>query len=186
MSLTKLVRYNSSRKAASGRLDFFISYKTVDKQLAGRVAQYLHGNGHDFFLAHDDLEITPDFERDIRNRIDNCTALLAIVTPNFEGAAYPNQEVGYAMKADKPIIPLWFPGVRSEKLGFLSRVNAVHATEENLHQSVAKAVDWAEAKMRENFVRPAEFVEAGKLLDSMLDARREPYYRALVRPQALY
>jgi|SRR2546422_2432161 len=186
MSLTKLVRYNSSRKAASGRLDFFISYKTVDKQLAGRVAQYLHGNGHDFFLAHDDLEITPDFERDIKNRIDNCTALLAIVTPNFEGAAYPNQEVGYAMKADKPIIPLWFPGVQSDKLGFLSRVNAIHATEGNLFQSVSKAVDWAEASLRENFVRPADGGPVQETIDRFLELRQEPYYRVLVRPQGMY
>jgi hypothetical protein len=167
-------------------LDFFISYKTKDKQLAGKVAQYLQGQGHTFFLAHDDLELSPDFEEDIKGRIKDCTALLAVVTPNSADAAYPNQEVGYALALDKPIIPLWFPDVHSEELGFLKRVNAIPTSEDKLQQSVMKAIDWAEAAITTNFVHPPEGDSMANAIDSFLELRREPYYRVLLKPQGTF
>ena len=143
-------------------MNFFISYRNEDRQLAGRIAQYLHDDHHECFLAHDDLELTPDFEKEIKERINDCTALIAAVTPSFAVAAYPNQEVGCALALDKPIIPMWFPDVNIEELGFIKRVQSIHAKEDNLHQSVLKAVEWAETRLTENFVHPTDGGSVGE------------------------
>jgi hypothetical protein len=166
-------------------LDFFISYRYEDRYLAGRVAQLLSASKQDFFLAHEDIDPSDDFEDKVKERIEACTAVIAIVTPSYADAAYPNQEVGMALGLKKPIIPFWFPEVKSSKLGFLRAVNAIQTSEQRLSEAVSKAVDFAEQKILANYVSsPDGPIE--QQIDAFLEPRREPYYRVLVRPQGLY
>jgi len=167
-------------------LEFFISYRYEDRHLAGRVARLLEASGQKCFLAHDSMKISLDFEDEIRRQIDQCTALVAVVTPNFVESIYANQEVGIAMGKAKPIIQLWFPAVDKSKLGFLRSLNAIQTTEEGLNTVISKVLDAAGQQINDSFVRPLEFVEAEKIVDMRLKARKDPYYRALVRPQGLY
>ncbi len=127
-----------------------------------------------------------DFEDEIRSQIENCTALVAVVTPNFAESAYSNQEVGIAMGKEKPVIPLWFPGVAKSELGFLRSLQAIQTSEEGLNMAVSKIMETAEEQIQTNFVRPTGFAEAKNVIDTMLEPRKEPYYRVLIRPQSLY
>ena len=167
-------------------MDFFISYRHEDKLLAGRIAHLLKASGHTAFLAHETMMPSLDFEDEIRIQLENCTALVAVITPNFSGSAYSNQEVGIAMGKGKPVIPLWFPAVEKSELGFLHSLQAIQTSEERLGETVSKIVDTTEEAIKANFVRPSGFTEAGSLIDTLLESRKEPYYRVLVRPQSLY
>ncbi len=124
-------------------MEFFISYRYEDRHLAGRVARLLEASGQKCFLAHDSMKISLDFEDEIRRQIDQCTALVAVVTPNFVESIYANQEVGIAMGKAKPIIQLWFPAVDKSKLGFLRSLSAIQTTEEGLNTVISKVLDAA-------------------------------------------
>lgn len=167
------------------RLDFFISYRYEDRHLAGKVAEGLKQSNQVCFLAHENIRPSKFFEDEIKNRLRNCSALVAVVTPDFEGASYPSQEVGFAMGIGKPIMPLWFPGVKSDELGFLKAVNAIHTTEENLSEAILKIIRTTEEELANKFVRSSESSIEG-MIDGFLESRGEPYYRVLIRPQGLY
>ncbi len=116
--------------------------------------------------------------------LNSCTAVVAIVAPNFRGSDYANQEVGFAMGRDIPVIPLRFPD--SELPGFVKSSQGIITSQENLDDAVAKIVQTAEDKLKENYVRPRSITSLAELVDSRLEQRREPYWRVLVRPQTWY
>jgi len=166
-------------------MDFFISYRYEDRHLAGKVAEGLKKSNQACFLAHENIRPSKFFEDEIKNRLRNCSALVAIVTSDFEGSSYPSQEVGFAMGIGKPIIPLWFPGVESDELGFLKAVHAIHTTEDNLNEAILKIIRTTEEEMANRFVRAPDASIEG-LIGGFLEPRGEPYYQVLVRPQGLF
>src|SRR5438094_10546848 len=87
-------------------LEIFVSYSHKDKELAGKIGKLLDKAGQTPFLAHDDIKPTEDWEEEIMKRLDTCSALVAVITPNFVGSAYANQEVGLTMGRGKTVIPL--------------------------------------------------------------------------------
>ena len=53
----------------------------------------------------------------IKNRIDKCKCMVAIITANTQNDVWQNQEIGYATAKKKPIIPIKEEGVTNK--GFL-------------------------------------------------------------------
>ncbi len=162
-------------------MEIFVSYSHKDKVLAGKIGKLLDKAGQTPFLAHDDINPTEDWEEEIMKRLDTCSALLAVITPNFVGSAYANQEVGFTMGRGKTVIPLRLG--ESELPGFVKSSQAIPALETKLDDAVGKVVRTAEEKFTANYVRPKTFDSLAELVDARLEQRREPYWRALVTPQ---
>lgn len=162
-------------------MEFFVSYSHKDKELAGRIGRLLEKAGQTSFLAHDDIKPTEDWEEEIMRRLESCSALVAVITPNFVGSAYANQEVGFTMGRGKLVIPLRLD--ESELPGFVKSSQAIPAVETKLDDAVRKTVQTAEEKSRANYVRPKRYTSVAELVDARLAQRREPYWRASVSPQ---
>lgn len=87
----------------------FISHRTADNELAGRVAYRLK-NRHNITVYVDDidqelrrLQGTPAITGLLVRRVNACTNLLAIVTKNTEGSWWVPFEIGIARQAPRVI-----------------------------------------------------------------------------------
>jgi hypothetical protein len=162
-------------------MEIFVSYSHKDKDLAGKIGKLLDRAGQTPFLAHDDIKPTEDWEEEIKKRLNTCSALVAVITPNFVGSAYANQEVGFTMGKGKAVIPLRLG--ESELPGFVKSSQAIPDSETKLDDAIGAIVQTAEEKAKANYVRPKNFDSLAELVDARLEQRREPYWRVLVTPQ---
>jgi TIR domain-containing protein len=165
-------------------LEFFLTYSTKDKRLAGQAKKNLEERGQSAFLAHEDIQPSVEWEKEIRQRLDGCTALVAIVTRNFSNSAYANQEVGFVLGKGKPIVALRFSD--SKLPGFLQSVQAMNASTDDLASQIGKTIHIVEERLRATLVRPSRPTPLAEFVDSIIDRRRERYWRALVRPLEPY
>jgi hypothetical protein len=122
-------------------VEFFISHSHLDKRLAGQIRKLVETKGFVAFLAHEDITPSEDWEEAIKMHLDSCTALIAVVTKDFNASPYTNQEVGFVLAAGKPIIPIAV-GVSGENLpGFLKHKQAVFCKNNQLAECVNKTLE---------------------------------------------
>lgn len=121
--------------------EIFLTYHHNDRQLAGKIKRLLELKGFAVFLAHEDIEPSLEWRDTIQRHLTSCTAVIAIVTKDFDKSSYTNQEVGIAMANDKKVIPLVFDHIKLEHLpGFLETRQAVHASRLGPGGALDKAV----------------------------------------------
>ncbi len=165
-------------------MEFFVTYNSKNKQLAGDIGRILKNRGHSAFLAHDDIQPSTDWLKEILRHLDTCSALIAVVTPEFAKSDYTNQEIGFILGKGKPIVALRFQ--KTELPGFLSWVQAINASPATLSSDTEKAVRTAEERLKNSVIRPKEPVSAKDFVDSLLDRRRERYWRFSISPLEPY
>lgn len=118
--------------------EVFLSYHHDDKKIAAEVKAELEKAGLTSFLAHDDIEVSKVWRDEILKHLDSCSALIAIVTANFRGSVWVNQEVGAVMAKKKPIVSLIF--AQSERLpGFLEMFQGIHVS--TINDVVSKSLE---------------------------------------------
>lgn len=100
----------------------FISYSTVDKELAGEIKAKLETAGVKTFLAHEDIEPTTRWQESIKEHLEECDMVLVIITPDSNESEWVQQEIGFAIAKQKTILPL---AISSDPKGFLSATQAL-------------------------------------------------------------
>ncbi len=121
-------------------IEVFLSYDHQDKLLVGELKKELERAGFTAFLAHEDIAVSAEWREEIRNHLDSCSGLIAVVTENFASSAWTNQEVGIAIGIDKPIVSLIF-GASKILPGFLESLQGIPARESDLRSPAKKAID---------------------------------------------
>lgn len=120
--------------------EIFLSYHHNDRELAGKIKRLLERKGFAVFLAHEDIDPSIEWRAAIQLHLTSCTAMIAIVSKDFEKSSFTNQEVGIAMANDKKVIPLVF-GVKLKDLpGFLEARQAVPGSRHRLSRSLDRAI----------------------------------------------
>ena len=118
--------------------EIFLSYNSMDRNLASSVKQKLKAHGFGAFLAHQDIEVSKKWREEIQKHLDTCCALVAIVTKHFDESSWTNQEVGIAIGKGKPVASLIFD---TEDLpGFLEAMQGVKAAENKLDKPISKVI----------------------------------------------
>jgi hypothetical protein len=86
----------------------FLSYQTVDRHVAAEVRAFLADFGIPTFMAHDDLEVSDQWQDVILDRISAADIFVAILSAAYLASPYCLQESGIAVfrKAANTIIPL--------------------------------------------------------------------------------
>jgi hypothetical protein len=115
--------YGLRKTAETTKTTIFVSYSHQDLQLAFKIWRMLTNAGVPCYLA----ELYPEpgvylWEK-IKRMIEDSEIILALYTQNARYSAYVNQELGYAHKAGKLIIPLVEKGVKPP--GFLEGVEYI-------------------------------------------------------------
>jgi len=88
-----------------GEFRLFLSHTSDHKIFAHGVTETLRNDfGIDAFVAHDAIKPSRAWEQEIEVALATCDGLLALVTPDFISSKYCDQEVGYVMGRNLPVL----------------------------------------------------------------------------------
>ena len=84
----------------------FLSHKVEVKEEVQALKEGLEFYGVEAFVAHADIFPGTEWQKEILDALDHMDAFVPILTEGFRDSEWTDQEVGYAIAADVPIIPL--------------------------------------------------------------------------------
>jgi TIR domain len=100
-----------------GCIRLFVTHRDTHKHQARALADELIHYGISAFVAHDTIEPMEKWQAEILKGLETMEVMLAFVTDDFNGSVWTNQELGYALGRNVPIIALKVE--RADPLGFV-------------------------------------------------------------------
>ena len=97
----------------------FISHSTRDRKLVIALANILSKFGIKVFVAEWYLTPGQKLDRKVFANLDNADCVVVLLTRNGIRSNWVQQEIGYALKISKPLIPLVEKGIPPGDLGAL-------------------------------------------------------------------
>jgi hypothetical protein len=104
------------------KIKAFISYQTDDKVTAGKLKQELSNYNIDAFLAHEDLEVSSEWQKMILKNLKKSSLFICLLSQNYLKSEFCMQESGMAVVLKMTIIPLSLDDTISP--GFLSNIQS--------------------------------------------------------------
>ena len=90
----------------------FISHSVRDIRDVERLAEILEEYDIEAYIAERDRQYGKELSQKIKRNIENSDAILVLWTKNSKHSDWVNQEIGYAEKCERLIIPLIERGVK--------------------------------------------------------------------------
>lgn len=100
-------------------VNVFLSHSDLDREIAGILKEKLTPYRINIFLAHTDLEGGIEWESKLFTEIQNCDLFMILLTENYHGGRFTDQETGIALSHPKPILPICLDKTRP--YGFMFR-----------------------------------------------------------------
>ena len=129
----------------------FLSHESNAKVEAPGFKSSLELYGITAFLAHEDISPTRLWEEDIKNALASMNAFVPLLTESFHGSNWTDQEIGYALCRNVPIIPV---RLGLDPYGFIGKLQAV-------------ALSWDEAPLE---VVRVLIADDPRMVDAYVDA----------------
>lgn len=104
----------------------FISHRDTFKAEAQELSDYLLDYGVSAFVAHSSIEPMEKWQKVILQGLESMEIMLAFVTKDFHDSHWTNQEIGYALARDVPIISLKLDN--QDPKGFIYETQAIKGT----------------------------------------------------------
>lgn len=115
----------------------FIGHIAKHKDKATRLKSCLEPFAISGFVAHEDIEPTLEWQREIERALHYMDAFVAIHTPGFSASNWTQQEIGFAVGRGVKIISL---KMGEDPTGFISRRQAL-PRQRKTAEEVAKEID---------------------------------------------
>jgi len=96
----------------------FITHLSAEKVLAAQLQEALLAYGISGFVAHNDIEPTPDWQAQIKTALATADSLVALLHPTFHASNWTDQEIGFAMGRGLPVFAVRFG---QDPYGFIGR-----------------------------------------------------------------
>jgi len=150
----------------------FLSYSTLDKNLAGRVRDSLSVFGFEVFLAHENLVPSEEWQQRIRSELSRCNVFMPLISENFRTSEWTDQEVGHAFSRIPGclILSVLVPPISSPH-GFLKILQALPLAP-NVDQTCRRAVDIIDDKLGTGDARKTRVIEQFSGARSFDEARK--------------
>lgn len=116
-------------------LRLFISHISKDKAVAQRLKEALAHHSIAGFVAHEDIEPTEAWEREIERALLNMDAMVAVLTDGFHKSHWCQQEVGFALGRGAKVISFKWG---EDPVGFLSKDQALPRRNRTAEQIAAE------------------------------------------------
>jgi len=100
----------------------FLSHKSTIKKDAAELKGSLARCGIAAFVAHEDIEPTEQWHREIEYALSSMDALAALLTSDFHDSNWTDQEVGFALGRGVPLIPI---GLGMDPYGLMGKAQAL-------------------------------------------------------------
>jgi hypothetical protein len=120
----------------NGEIRLFVSHRDVHKRKALDLQRALDGFGVSSFVAHETIEPNKEWAREITLGLETMEVMLVFLTNDFSESVYTNQEVGFALGRNSPIIALKLE--KADPPGFISHKQALRGSLDN---PAASAID---------------------------------------------
>lgn len=117
-----------------GEIRLFISHRDNHKVAAKSLANALKSYGISAFVAHDTIEPMTTWQKEIIKGLQTMEVMLAFITDDFDDSAWTNQEVGFALGRNIPVVSL-----KLEKGGPSGLIGATQALRGDLANPTASA-----------------------------------------------
>lgn len=115
-------------------IEIFLSHNTRDREWCEWLKASAGEMGISAYLAEHDLQPGKNLAAKVTAAIDRSQAVVVLLSDNSISAPYVNQEIGYALRAEKLIIPLVAPTIRAEQLAMLQGVEYIPFDFANPHE----------------------------------------------------
>ena len=159
----------------------FISHRDSHKIAAKKLAGALRIYGISAFVAHDSIEPMTTWQQEILKGLDTMEIMLAFVTDDFHESTWTNQEIGFALGRNVPVISLKLQD--ADPSGFIGNLQALKGRMDDL-PSVVKDIykllaerlgnkNRMQSALVSSFVQSSDYYEAKDrftLLDNLVDA----------------
>jgi len=109
----------------SPELRIFISHLSTKKSIAHSVADQLALFGASAFVAHDDIEPSDEWAREIQSALRSCDAMVAVMSDGFHDSIWCDQEIGAAIGRMVPLVSLYY---ESPPKGFAGLIQGIEVT----------------------------------------------------------
>ena len=97
----------------------FLSHSTRNKGLVIALSNLFSKFGTEVFVAEWYLTPGETLDKKVFDQIEKSNLVVVLLTQNGIRSNWVNQEIGYSIDQNKPIIPLVEKGIKSEDLGAL-------------------------------------------------------------------
>lgn len=87
-------------------LRLFASHLAKHKAVVGQVREELARFGVEAFVAHDSIEPSKEWAQVIENALAECDAMIVFLHEGFKESIWCDQEVGWALGRQRPVLPL--------------------------------------------------------------------------------
>lgn len=111
----------------------FLSHKAEFKKDVYKLKEDLLEFGISAFVAHADIHPTREWQEEIENALSTMDTLAALLTPNFSESNWTDQEIGFALGAGIPIIPI---RLGKDPYGFIGKIQGVSSTWETAVETI--------------------------------------------------
>ena len=115
----------------------FLSHKVEVKEEVQALKEGLEFYGVEAFVAHADIFPGTEWQKEILDALDHMDAFVPILTEGFRDSEWTDQEVGYAIAADVPIIPL---RIDLDPYGFMGKYQGLSCDWENAPSEIISAL----------------------------------------------
>ncbi|WP_051185895.1 toll/interleukin-1 receptor domain-containing protein [Magnetospirillum fulvum] len=106
-----------------GQIRLFISHRDIHKAEAKTLGEALANYGISSFVAHDTIQPMTTWRSEILKGLETMEVMVAFLTEGFHDSIWTNQEVGYALGRNVPVISLKM--ATEDPKGFIGDVQAV-------------------------------------------------------------
>jgi hypothetical protein len=111
----------------------FLSYQTGDKHVAAEIGKVLDDIGVRRFMAHDDIDVSHEWQEVIFRELDRAELFIAILSERYLVSPYCMQESGVAVFMNKTVIPLSLDGTTPP--GFMAHIHGRRITPGTAHDA---------------------------------------------------
>jgi TIR domain len=122
-----------------GGIRLFTSHLAKHQGDVGHVANWLAMHGVDAFVAHTSIEPSSEWQDVIESALRSCQAMAVFLHDGFHESLWCDQEVGFAMARQVPVLPLRYD---LNPYGFMGKLQAERCAGLPDWQMAHKVMDW--------------------------------------------
>lgn len=157
------------------QIRLFISHRDNHKSTAKELARKLSGYGISAFVAHDSIEPMTTWQQEILKGLETMEIMVAFVTDDFHDSTWTNQEVGYALGRNIPVVSLKLEN--ADPSGFIGsfqalkgRLDAIPSVVQDIYNILAEKLGnkkRLQSALVSTFVESSDYNEAKERFDRL-------------------
>ena len=120
---------------ADDQFRLFLSHKTEVKKETAVLKQQLRVFGISCFVAHEDIHPTKEWQNEIENALATMDGFVALMTKTFHESFWTDQEVGFALARNVPLIAVKF---EQDPYGFIGKFQALSSNWDSAAEEIAR------------------------------------------------